>query len=44
LGSSSDRAAWKNDKHAGRWTATLQTYAYPLLGQVSVQAIDTLSS
>jgi integrase len=35
------RAAWKNDKHAGQWTATLQTYAYPLLGDASVQAIDT---
>jgi integrase len=35
------RAAWKNDKHIGQWTATLQTYAYPLLGNVSVQAIDT---
>jgi integrase len=34
------RAAWKNDKHAGQWTATLQTYAYPLLGDASVQAID----
>jgi integrase len=35
------RAAWKNDKHAGQWAATLQAYAYPLLGEVSVQAIDT---
>jgi integrase len=35
------RVAWKNDKHAAQWTATLQTYAYPLLGDVSVQAIDT---
>jgi integrase len=35
------RAGWKNDKHVGQWTATLQTYAYPLLGDVSVQAIDT---
>ena len=35
------RAAWKNDKHVGQWTATLQTYAYPLLGDVSVQVIDT---
>jgi len=35
------RAAWKNDKHAGQWTATLQTYAYPLLGDASVHAIDT---
>jgi integrase len=35
------RIAWKNDKHAAQWTATLQTYAYPLLGEVSVHAIDT---
>jgi integrase len=35
------RVAWKNDKHAGQWTATLQTYAYPLLGDVPVHAIDT---
>ncbi len=35
------RAAWKNDKHAGQWTATLQTYAYPLLGDASVHEIDT---
>ena len=35
------RAAWKNDKHAGQWAATMQTYAYPLLGEMSVQAIDT---
>jgi integrase len=35
------RVAWKNDKHAAQWTATLQTYAYPLFGDVSVQAIDT---
>jgi integrase len=35
------RVAWKNDKHAAQWTATLQTYAYPLLGNVAVQSIDT---
>ena len=35
------RVAWKNDKHAAQWTATLQTYAYPLFGDVLVQAIDT---
>jgi Arm domain-containing DNA-binding protein/integrase-like protein len=28
------RVAWKNDKHAAQWTSTLQTYAYPLLGDV----------
>ena len=35
------RVAWKNDKHAAQWTATLQTYAYPLLGDIAVQSIDT---
>jgi Arm domain-containing DNA-binding protein/integrase-like protein len=37
----SHRVAWKNDKHAAQWTSTLETYAYPLLGEVSVQAVDT---
>jgi len=35
------RVAWKNDKHAAQWVSTLQTYACPLLGDVSMQAIDT---
>jgi integrase len=35
------RVAWKNDKHAAQWTSTLRTYAYPLIGDVSLQAIDT---
>ena len=35
------RVAWKNDKHAAQWTATLETYAYPLLGELSIQAVDT---
>jgi hypothetical protein len=35
------RMAWMNDKHAAQWTATLETYACPLIGDVSVQAIDT---
>ena len=32
---------WKNSKHREQWRATLQTYAYPMLGRLSVQAIDT---
>src|SRR4051794_23222916 len=36
-----NRAGWKNIKHAGQWEATLRTYAYPLLGALPVQAIDT---
>jgi integrase len=35
------RVAWRNDKHAAQWTSTLQTYAYPLIGDVSLQAINT---
>jgi integrase len=34
------RKAWKNDKHAAQWPATLTTYAYPIFGNLSVQSID----
>lgn len=32
---------WRNPKHAAQWTATLKTYAYPVMGSFGVQAIDT---
>ncbi len=32
---------WKNAKHAAQWTATLETYAYPVLGNMGVADIDT---
>jgi integrase len=35
------RAGWRNEKHASQWTTTLETYAYPTIGDVPVQAIDT---
>jgi len=35
------RAGWRNGKHAGQWSATLLTYAYPLIGGLPVQAVDT---
>ena len=35
------RAGWRNEKHAAQWAATLATYADPVLGRLSVQAIDT---
>jgi integrase len=35
------RAAWHNEKHAGQWATTLATYAEPVFGSLSVQAIDT---
>ena len=35
------RPGWRNKKHAAQWDATLEAYAYPEFGAVSVQAIDT---
>lgn len=35
------KAGWRNTKHAAQWGATLETYAYPVLGDLPVQAIDT---
>ncbi|MDF2599243.1 MAG: hypothetical protein K0Q54_2066 [Methylobacterium brachiatum] len=35
------KAGWRNDKHAAQWTATLETYAYPVFGDLPVQAVDT---
>jgi integrase len=35
------KAGWKNAKHAEQWPATLETYAYPIIGALPVQAIDT---
>lgn len=37
----SHSVAWKNDKHAAQWRATLEKYAYPIIGDLSVQAVDT---
>ena len=35
------RAAWKSQKHAAQWEATLRTYAYPVFGNLPVAAVDT---
>lgn len=32
---------WKNDKHQQQWKATLETYAYPVLGEHPVSSVDT---
>lgn len=37
----SKRAGWRNAKHAGQWTATLETYAYPVIGDRDVATITT---
>lgn len=34
------RAGWKNAKHAAQWGATLEAYAFPVFGDVPVQAVD----
>lgn len=35
------RAGWSNPKHAGQWTATLDTYARPVIGSMRVDRIET---
>jgi integrase len=35
------RAGWHNAKHAAQWESTLATYAHPVIGELSVQTIDT---
>jgi integrase len=35
------RAGWRNAKHAAQWDSTLTTYAYPIIGDLPVGAVDT---
>jgi integrase len=35
------RAGWRNPKHIWQWGATLATYANPIIGDLSLQTIDT---
>jgi integrase len=37
----SHRAGWRNEKHKYQWSATLSSYAYPVIGALPVQAVDT---
>lgn len=37
----SHRDGWRNSKHADQWTNTLKTYAYPIIGDLPVAAIDS---
>lgn len=34
------RAGWRNAKHAEQWGNTLAAYAYPVIGALSVKAVD----
>lgn len=36
----SHKAGWKNRKHESQWRNTLETYAYPVIGKLSVQDVD----
>ena len=31
---------WQNPKHAAQWSATLMTYAYPVIGSVPIAKVD----
>lgn len=35
------KAGWRNSKHSVQWKATLETYAYPIFGDLPVQSVDT---
>ena len=35
------KSGWRNAKHADQWTATLRTYAFPTIGELAVEAVDT---
>jgi len=37
----SHKSGWRNAKHVAQWTNTLETYAYPIIGELSIQDIDT---
>ena len=37
----SHKAGWRNAKHTYQWSATLASYAYPIIGALPVQAVDT---
>ena len=34
------QAGWRNAKHAAQWRARLETYVYPIFGDVPVQDVD----
>lgn len=33
------KGEWKNAKHQAQWLATLETYAFPIIGKLSVQSV-----
>jgi integrase len=37
----SHQAGWRNEKHKYQWSATLSAYAFPVIGDLPVQTVDT---
>jgi integrase len=37
----SKRSGWRNVKHAAQWWATLEAYAFPMIGDLPVSAVGT---
>jgi integrase len=35
------KPGWSNPKHAAQWTATLKTYAFPIIGDIAVDKIGS---
>lgn len=35
------QAEWSNEKHKAQWFNTIKTYAYPILAEIPVDAVDT---
>lgn len=35
-----NKASWRNKKHRAQWLSTLETYAFPTLGNISMAEID----
>src|SRR5262249_25508248 len=35
------RSEWRSEKHAAQWMATVEEYAFPVLGNMPIKAIDT---
>lgn len=37
------KSDWKNPKHADQWLSTLKAYAFPTLGKMKIDAVDSLA-
>jgi integrase len=35
------KPGWKNAKHGSQWSATLATYAFPIIGELPIAAVET---